>query len=90
MRNTNIQKDVLRRFRGLRGIGLFWCIVALFSLCVSSFICKAAAATDACLSESGLVVPDQKPVDESTQLKIQENYGKIPLYFVRNDGQINE
>ncbi len=90
MRNTNIQKDVFLRFHAPKGFTFFWCLVALFSLCAASVTGKVAAATDACPTVSGSVIPEQKPVDEAAKLKIQEDYGKIPLYFVRNDGQINE
>ncbi len=89
MENVNMERDVIRRFHGLRSFSLFSCFVALFSLCAVLFTGNEASATDAYPTESGLVVPDQKPVDEAAKLKIQENYGKIPLYFVRNDGQMN-
>ncbi len=90
MKNTRMQRDELRRFHALKGIGLFWCLVALFSLCTASFTFKKASASDTCLSETDPIVSDQKPVDETAQLRIQENYGKIPLYFIRNDGQMNK
>ena len=28
--------------------------------------------------------------DSATRVKVQENYGKLPLYFIENQGQINE
>ena len=31
-----------------------------------------------------------KEVDDATKVKVQESYGKLPLYFIQNDGQINE
>ncbi len=90
MRNTRVQRNVVRRFQALKGFGIFWCLVALFSLCAASFPGNEALAMDTCQSVTEPVVADQKPVDEAAKLKIQENYGKIPLYFVRNDGQMNE
>ncbi len=86
----NLQKDVVQRFHALKGFGLFWCLIALFSLCAASFPGKEAFATDTCASVTDTIVSNQKPVDEAAKLKIQENYGKIPLYFVRNNGQMNE
>ncbi|TLD43181.1 MAG: Cell surface protein [Candidatus Jettenia ecosi] len=31
-----------------------------------------------------------KGVDEAVKAKAEENYGKLPLYFIRNDGQADE
>lgn len=33
---------------------------------------------------------NSKGVDEATKAKIEENYGKLPLYFIQNDGQADE
>ncbi len=33
---------------------------------------------------------ENAPVDESAKLRIQETYGKLPLYFIKNDGQVDE
>ena len=29
-------------------------------------------------------------IDETTKAQIQESYGKLPLYFIQNDGQVDE
>ena len=29
-------------------------------------------------------------VDDATKIQMQETYGKLPLYFIQNDGQIDE
>ncbi len=29
-------------------------------------------------------------VDEATKVRVTENYGKLPLSFIRNDGQMDE
>ena len=32
----------------------------------------------------------QKAIDESTKVKLQETYGKLPLSFIQNNGQLDE
>ncbi len=29
-------------------------------------------------------------IDEATKVRVTENYGKLPLSFIRNDGQMDE
>ena len=29
-------------------------------------------------------------VDKATEAKVQETYGKLPLYFIQNDGQVDK
>ncbi|GAN35109.1 MAG: hypothetical protein DYG83_18165 [Candidatus Brocadia sp. AMX2] len=33
---------------------------------------------------------NQKQIDSVTEVKVQKNYGKLPLYFIQNDGQMDE
>ncbi|MDD5434685.1 MAG: hypothetical protein PH343_04580, partial [Nitrospira sp.] len=33
---------------------------------------------------------ERSAVDASKQLQVQETYGKLPLYFIQNNGQMDE
>lgn len=35
-------------------------------------------------------IPSDEKLDEETRLKVVESYGKVPLSFIRNDGQLDE
>ncbi|MFQ5900949.1 MAG: hypothetical protein ACE5IH_05275, partial [Thermodesulfobacteriota bacterium] len=40
--------------------------------------------------ESGLSPETLKEPDDAAKVKLQASYGKLPLYFIQNDGQVDE
>ena len=42
------------------------------------------------LSAGEVVAKENTEVTEETKVKVQEAYGKLPLYFIQNNGQVDE
>ncbi|MFO0793736.1 MAG: SBBP repeat-containing protein [Candidatus Brocadiaceae bacterium] len=77
------------------GYLLFTAVVSLvFAVLTANISASEPSIDKATLSFSPLknssTEKDNNHEDSATRVKVQENYGKLPLYFIENQGQINE
>ncbi len=76
---------------------LVWSFVSSL-LCLMAFpgvfVSKACAETGKKESAAPFVLEQgtgfKKDVDDKTKVRVEESYGRLPLYFIRNDGQVDD
>ena len=89
----NMRKTILGSSRHVNL--LFTAVASLIFTVLTANISASEPSLDKVTSSSSLfkesvIGKDNDRGDSATRVKVQENYGKLPLYFVENQGQINE
>jgi len=65
-------------------LSVFFC-----SFSLATAIAKNDVSTNFLIQADGEASDSSVPVEKELKVSIQENYGRLPLYFIENKGQIN-
>ena len=92
MGHTNMQDDTARGLRVRKRSKVFRYCVVVSSLFVTSMIMDTAltrASAEHQVISGSVAGSNPQSTGETAPSRVVETYGKLPLYFIRNDGQMD-